>query len=448
MGDPGYLWIRGGRGGWRTLYGARLSPYIYRRETRCDPATGGVPCRSQRPESRIPSEMAHPSLQARFILPPDLTPQQKMPRNALCWCGSGKKWKRCHRDRESRPPVNPGEQFSRLYDEFQRGYCSHPQTGPENCGHRIIRSHTVQRRGGLAAIAENGHVVSAKTAFQDLLKNHGAHVPRKVGLSSASTFMGFCDKHDNSMFQPVERQSVPLTTHSCFLLGFRANSYELYSKKAELRWLKLMREWDCGRPFEDQCYLQQSRHLREQGALCGLADSKRWKKQYDTIFLDERFDEYRFVGVAYSSILPVVGCGAFYPEFDFAGKPLQRISHGTAPHEHVSFNLTVLNGRSVLVIGWIEGHEGPAEAFGRSFKTDVPDEQKANMGIQLAFEHIENVFMRPSWWDSLAGTTRNALVARMRSGIGAEGPDRDGNCLRPDGHPYTMNVHVVNSIGS
>lgn len=68
------------------------------------------------------------------------------------------------------------------------------------------------------------------------------------------------------------------------------------------------------------------------------------------------------------------------------------------------------------------------------------------MGIQLAFEHIENVFMRPSWWEGLSNTVRNALVTRMRSGIGVEGPDRDGDSLRPDGHPYTMNVNVVNSI--
>ena len=394
----------------------------------------------------MPSKMAHPSLQADFVSPPDLRPRRKMPRNAPCWCGSGKKWKQCHRDRESKPPVKIGEQFSRLYDEFQKGYCSHPQAGPENCGNRIIRAHTVQRHGGLAAIAENGHVVSAKSAAQDRLRNHGAFVPRKVGVRSASTFMGFCEKHDNSMFQPVETKPVPLTAQSCFLLGFRALSYELFSKRAELRSMTLMRESDYGKPFEIQCQLQQELYYRAQGAQRGLADCQRWKNQYDSIFLDERFDEYRFVGVAYSAILPVVGCGAFHPEFDFAGNPLQRISRGAAPHQHVGFNLTVLNGRSVLVIGWTEGHEGPAESFGRSFKTDVPDEQKANMGVQLAFEHIENVFMRPSWWEDLSDTVRNALVTRMRSGLGVEGPDRDGDSLRPDGHPYTMNVHVVKSI--
>ena len=407
--------------------------------------TAGVPYRGRTCEAESPTEMTHASLHAQFVPPTDLRPQTKMHRNVPCWCGSGKKWKRCHRNRESQPPVNVREQLSGLYREFQKGYCSHPQASSENCGHRIVRAHTVQRRGGLAAIAENGHVISAKTAAQDRFRNHGAFVPREVGVGSASTFMGFCDTHDNSMFQPVESHSVPLTPESCFLLSFRAVSYELFQKRAALRSVNTMRELDRGKPFEDQCELQQLIHLHEEGTKRGLADCERWKKQYDTIFIKERFEQYRFVGVAYSSVLPVVGCGAFHPEYDFAGNLLQIVSRGDAPHEHVGLNLTVLNGRSLLVIGWTEGQKGPSELFGRSFG-DVPDEEKANRGIQLAVEHIENIYMKPSWWHGLCDTIRNALVTRMRSGMPDRG--RELACLRSDGHSYTTDVHVVNSIGS
>ena len=370
-----------------------------------------------------------------------------MQQNGPCWCGSGKKWKKCHRKRESQQPINVGEQVLGLYREFQKeGYCSHPLASSENCGHRIVRAHTVQRRGGLAAIAENGHVISARAAAQDRFRNHGAFVPREVGVRSASTFMGFCGTHDNSMFQPVESHSVPLTPKSCFLLGFRAVSYELFQKRAVLRSMNILREWDRGKPFEEQCDLQQRIHLHEEGTRRGLADFERWKKQYDTIFIKERFEQYQFVGVEYSSVLPVVGCGAFHPEVDFAGNPLQMVTRGDAPYEHVGLNLTVLNGRSLLVIGSTEGHEGPAELFRRSF-ADVPDEEKANRGIQLAVEHIENIYMKPSWWHSLSDTIRTELVTRMQRGVRAVGPDRDLDCLRSDGHSYAPDVHVVNSIG-
>lgn len=375
-----------------------------------------------------------------------LKPQRKMPRNARCWCGSGKKWKKCHFARKSRTPISPGEGTSRLHRELKKGYCSHPEANSVNCSDRIVRAHTVQRRGGIAAIAENGHVVSVKSAAQNVVRNRGDLVPCEVGTRSASTFMGFCSKHDNSMFRTVESPIVSLTPESCFLLGFRAVSYELYSKRAELRWMSIMREFDFGKSFAYQAELQQRINLHEYGVKRALNDCMRWKNKYDEIFFTSRFQEYRFVGAKYSSVLPVVGCGAFHPEFDFTGKPLQQIGRGTAPHEHVCLNLTVLNGTSVLVIGWIEGQEGPAESFGRSF-ADLPNEQKANMGIQLAVEHIENAFLRPSWWGGLSDTVRDALVTRMRSGTGAKELDRQSNCLLPDGHAYTIGIRVVDSIG-
>ena len=388
--------------------------------------------------------MTHPSLHAPFVPPPDLMPQKNMQRNVLCWCGSGKKWKKCHRDRELQQPVEIGEQLSFLRREFQKRYCSHPHA-PEDCGHRIIRAHTVQRRGGLAAIAENGHVISAKTGAQDLLKNDSVFVPREVGVRSASTFTGFCNTHDNSMFKPVETQTVRLTPENCFLLGFRAMSYELFSKRAMLQSLNIMREVDRGKSFGYQCAVQQFLHVCIEGAKRGVADCERWKKQYDTIYVEKRFKEYRGVGVTYSSVLPVVGCGAFIPEYDFAGNALQMVSHGDAPHEHVGLNLTVLNGRSVLVIGWIEGCDGPAQLFGRSFG-DVPDEDKANAAIRLAVEHIGNIYMKPSWWYALSDAVRNTLITRMRTGMPVGGPDRAPDCLRSDGYSYTTDFRVLTRI--
>ncbi len=207
-----------------------------------------------------------------------------------------------------------------------------------------------------------------------------------------------------------------------------------------------MRELDSGHPFAFQCQFQEEMNLREYGAKRAQADLERWKRRYDLIFLNGRFEEYRYVGVTFSSILPVVGCGAFQPEFDFAGNRLQRIESDHETYEYVGFNLTALDGRSVLVISWVGERNGPAEAFGRSFM-GVPDEQKANLGIQLAVEHLENIYMKPSWWDGLSNTVRRALKARMQSGVGTSGPDRHSDCLRPDGYPCTMDVEVVDRIG-
>ena len=390
-------------------------------------------------------EMRHPSLSAAFVPPAQLTPRRTMEPYVECWCGSGKKWKWCHKHRDRKPPVNIHEQLARLRKEFAKGYCSHPDASSKTCSARVIRAHTVQRRGGLSAIAENGHVISAMSAAHDIFKNDGKFVPRRVGIRSASTFMGFCNRHDTAMFRPVESGPTVLTPEACFVLSFRAIAYEHFTKQIQLRSSEISRKMDCGMPFEIQIHVQNYVHFNIAGARRGLSDTQRWKDQYDEIYRSQRFEDHHYFAVEFSQVLPVVGCGGFHPEYDFEGNPLQKISRGTSPHQHVTFNLSVLGGKSVVLLGLTERTNGPAEAFLRSFG-DVPDQEKPNAVIRLAFEHIENIYISPIWWRKIEDKLKNALILRMGSGLGIGGVERKTNCLGEDGLNYTEGVEVSTKL--
>lgn len=388
---------------------------------------------------------AHPSLNLPLRPPALFTPRRMMDPYEPCWCGSGRKWKWCHKDRERQKPPELYEGLAELRAAFARGYCSHPEAGETTCSDEIVRAHTVQRRGGLAAIAENGHVISTITAAQDLFKNQGEFVPGEVGVRSASAFLGFCGYHDAAMFRPIEVGQALLTIETAFLLSFRAMAYELFMKRAALSAHGSKRDADKGRPFEVQCAIQEWLHWHEFGLRRGLADLERWKATYDAAYRAGNFDGFGFHGVVFDSVLPVVGCGGFHPEFDFAGQSLQRLGRGAdLAYEHVVFNLTVLNGKSAGVIGWNEGTAGPAAAFARSFAA-VADDQKAGAAIRLAFEHIENVHIRPSWWRGLSNEQRAAAILRMRTG-GPMDPQRQASCLRPDGRHYVGAVGVTETV--
>ncbi len=365
----------------------------------------------------------------------------------LCWCDSGKKWKWCHKNREREQPVHIAERLAEMRAESLKGYCSHPEAGASTCSDRIIRAHTVQRNVGLAGIAENGHVVSPRARIEDIFKNEGKIVPNRIGVRSASTFMGFCSRHDTEMFRPVEAGPVPLSSETCFLLSFRALAYECFTKRTALRTVDILRQMDNGSPFSMQCQIQQFLSIYRQGLRRGMADLERWKISYDAEFQSGRFNTFRFYGVAFDTILPVVGCGAFHPEFDFSGQPLQIISRGAAAHEHVVFNLTVLDGRSVAVLGWMEGDSGPAANFVLSFAR-LSESEKAEAAVRLGFEHLENIYLNPTWWFGLPDATRSAAMVRMRTGIGPGGNERSPKCLRPDGHTYVSNIGVSETIQS
>lgn len=175
-----------------------------------------------------------------------------------CWCASGKKWKFCHKDREKREPLPFGKVNADRAKYFATGPCQHPDASATTCSSSTsIKSHTIQRRGGLSAIAENGHVCSTKMAFANLEKRGGLVDMEKIGVGQASTFPGFCSRHDTELFRPVEQANSQLDACSGFLLSLRAVTYELATKDSQLRANVASKEFiDYGRSFEQQAMLQ------------------------------------------------------------------------------------------------------------------------------------------------------------------------------------------------
>lgn len=385
----------------------------------------------------------HPSLNLPFKQPSRLQPRRKMGRNETCWCGSQKKWKDCHYRREEQVPENIEAQLKAMRTEFKKGYCLHPKASDDTCSKKIIRSHTLQRKGGLSAIAENGHVISIKIGFEKLYEHEGRVIPDKIGLRSASTFMGFCNRHDTEMFRPVETGKALLTDENCFLLSYRALAYEYFQKTSVLNTKNIMREMDKGNPFEVQCAIQEQLNVMEQGERLGMRDLEAWKRQYDDAFLAKKFGAYKFYSVAFSDILPVVACGAFQPEFDFQGTALQKLGRGQLEYESITYNLTVLNGHTVAVLSWRGEDEGPAWAFAQSLKT-IPSAEKADATVRLAFEHLENTYMNPTWWYELPEKIRQATIRRMSSGLPAMG--RSSDCLKPDEFGFLFEVKMPEEI--
>ncbi len=128
--------------------------------------------------------------------------REKIGRNDLCWCGSGKKYKKCHLGREDKKPIAPwqtDQEFKRLLEQRQ---CLAPGPWKHNCSPQISRAHTVPRSGSLARIARDGHVYAYQLSLQELQKTGGTVKPQLVGINRASTFTGFCSEHGRSIFAP------------------------------------------------------------------------------------------------------------------------------------------------------------------------------------------------------------------------------------------------------
>lgn len=299
--------------------------------------------------------------------------------------------------------------------ELRDGYCSHPDPSTDPCSATIAKAHTVQKRGGLAAIAEAGHVLTVKPSMKEMIETDGNPQPRKVGVNNASVFPGFCGKHDTVLFKPIEGKTLSLTKDTAFLFSYRAIAYERFAKEVQFRSTDIQREADCGHPFWKQAMIQIHLATVIAGIKIGMRDMDLWKGQFDERLLSGARDDFHFVAVRFDQVLPVVACGAFHPEFDLQGKPLQQLGRDGVEFDHITLTVTAFEAQTIVVFGWIGSDDGPAKSLAESFAA-VEDTRKADALVRLLFIHTDNIFFRPSWWASLPEAERQVLNEMTRSG--------------------------------
>jgi hypothetical protein len=317
---------------------------------------------------------------------------------------------------------------------FTEKYCLHPEASEGLCKGNIIKAHTIQRSGGLTAIAENGHVYSFNPFNPMISKgkiNNEVDYPSLIGLNQASTFTGFCGFHDSKTFRKLETEPFESTQEKCFLLSYRAFSFELFKKRAALDSIDIFRKADTGLSLDQQRGLQAyvtSAQIAIEHTLDEMEDRK---KIFDTSLSNNNYDTLKFLVVNFDRIPDILCSGGFNPEFDFQGKQLQnRLDFGKLL-ETIYFSLIITDNGGAAVFGWLDRSDMASTKFIRSLrnlnKSQIPDA----IG-RLAFEYLENVFFAPKFWNCLSQRDKGIIKNRANSGM----VKRKNNCLANDGLKY------------
>ena len=95
----------------------------------------------------------------------------KLGRNEPCWCGSGKKYKKCHLNRHEQRKLEPWEATREIKKAFGAKYCSVPVNLKAECQGNIVRAHTISKSSNLKKIARDGHVYGFIPSLDNLCNN-------------------------------------------------------------------------------------------------------------------------------------------------------------------------------------------------------------------------------------------------------------------------------------
>ena len=356
----------------------------------------------------------------------------KLGRNQPCWCGSGKKYKKCHLNREEQEEIKPWEAEQNLRKAFGAKYCSIPDTLKNECRGNIVRAHSVSKSMNLKKIERSGHVYAFIHSFENLTQNHGVLRPELYGINKASTFTGFCAYHDKQLFSPLEDQEFVGSKEQCCLLAYRAQAREYFTKISSAKLLDFMKQADRGKSPLEQFDIQSMAFAHGLGTEAGVRDATIYKKKLDSILTTKNFSNINAFILNFKKT-PSVFCSAgIFPECDFQGNHLRDLFDLKTTPDLLTFSTIATKNGGAAVFTWLIDNDskGNCEKFINSLKTIEPENITSSL-IRFFFEFCENVFMEPTWWESLDKAKQDSLMNRIVSAASLL-EERNAECLCAD----------------
>ena len=215
----------------------------------------------------------------------------KIGRNELCWCGSGAKFKKCHRDRERQPPLPDAAIRSAFFGAKEWRTCLHPEASANACS-KIISAHTVQRARTLERLVDESKHVRTFYPFTPIGNSEAPTLHRR-GWRDASTFTGFCSRHDARTFQSIENDDDDLTAERAFLFCYRALCHELYQKLTVQQAVgSVSHLFDRGLPLAEQRDIQHTHAVASGGRDRAIFYLSHAKRLADQELLDRTYTEW------------------------------------------------------------------------------------------------------------------------------------------------------------
>ena len=338
----------------------------------------------------------------------------KIGRNKKCWCGSGKKYKRCHDGRENEAPISKGEAINYSQKNALRECCYVPADLKHECSQKIINAHTVSKSGSLKEIAdESNHVLGLKISLSNIMKNEGKLVPEKIGINKASTFKGFCSIHDKSLFSCIEDREFVGDDEQCLALMYRPVAKELYAKEGALNITEFVKNSDRGKHPLNQMYIQNFIANQQEGLKTAIVELSEFKSKIDDQLLGKSVGNFSHLIIDSTSPMPVAVSSVVEPTIDFDGNLIQNLHDLNIVGEHLVFNSFSSDGKGYVIFSWSKTSTKVLK-FINSVLALEPNKIFSAL-IRFFFGVAENTFTSPVWWNGLSDEQQYRIKSLIMS---------------------------------
>lgn len=297
---------------------------------------------------------------------------------------------------------DPHDYYSRIKEYSKKGRCLHYEAG-KRCT-EYINAHSIQNKGLLTWIAENGHVYGITADYGRLKVNRGKPSYRKIGINKMSTFMGFCKVHDNELFAPIDNYPLVPNDEQVFLYAYRSLCRELFVKENARANIKSQIKKGIEQKTIRDLYISY-----EKATHFGLNNLKRHKCIYNTSLKNNNYNDIRYVLFISSQKPTIVFSGLLYPDYDFCERILQDLKDHSSELELITFCSAPIKHGWGYLFSWHKSSSRICQEFMRSLATAIHKNSHASDYHLRLVLSCENHAISPSWWDNLSDDKKKKI---------------------------------------
>lgn len=263
----------------------------------------------------------------------------------------------------------------------------------EKCLGSIISAHSIQNNKILKKISENGEVLCfSRSGDYDGTKR----LLSKTGRKKATTFTGFCQYHDNTIFSSIEnRDYQQKDTEQEFLFAYRALAQEYHAKKTAKKTLESAIEQSSNKSRAD---LLETDLI---GTNKGLEELETYKGKLNEALDNKNFDILETLIIKLHGEYKIAVSSFFAVENDFNGDTINSMSDFSK--ELKAFCLTIFpqSGKTYVLFSYLKKHKKTLGSVLTQIQKNrsVDDIKKVISNIIVV--HTENFVISPSTWDKI-----------------------------------------------
>ena len=279
----------------------------------------------------------------------------------------------------------------------------------QECNEAPIASHLISE-SWLRKIADsNNQVLTFRIAIEDVGKRPVRFISEPKGVGLATTFPGFCSRHDNELFKCLDSEEFLGSAPQVAALAYRSVCQEICYKHQFLKH-EMQKALS---PSSPAFYTQLA--VREQNALLHLI--KHQLRIAEMLRTGETHLES--LTIEFKRLPSVLFGTTFSPFMTFTGRTLEKRS------DFLTMAVLPKTRGGVAVFIWDRAHSKNPSLLIKSLKK-IPREEISSRILSMAFEVTENFTISPDWWNSHNPRQQQNMLDRFaRSVIENAPPTQD-----------------------